>query len=346
MKKILLLFCFAICASLSYGQLKIIQNGYVGINNPNPQQILHIKNLNGSAWLETTAVNGNSKFAFRDPTGTVGTIGFTNPFPHFFVSQQRATSDIIFQIGTSNVLRVKPNGNTAITGDVTASGVLLTSDRRTKSNIKDFDSSIETVMALNPVTYDYNGTAGTVNNRNHIGLVAQELQKVAPTMVSEFEHTNDEFSDAPGKTEKFLQIHDSEIKYLLVNAIQDQQKMIADQADRIAELEEAISGLGTAGSSNNTSVTLENIDLAKLDQNVPNPFSSTTNISYAIPTDANNAEVRVFSQAGQLMKTVKIDHVGNGTLTVDASNLASGTYTYQLIVDGRNIDANTMVVTQ
>jgi len=346
MKKILFFFCFAFCANFSYGQLKIIQNGYVGINNPNPQQILHIKNPNGSAWLETTVTNGNAKFAFRDPTGTVGTFGYSNPFPHLFMQQLRTTSDIIMQIGSSNVMRIKPNGNTAITGDVTANGVLLTSDRRTKSNLKDFDSSIETVMALNPVSYDYNGKAGTVNNRNHIGLVAQELQKVAPDMVSTFEHTEGEFSDNPGKTEEFLQIHDSEIKYLLINAMQDQQKMIENQSNRIAELEEVISSLGTIESSNSTSISLENIDLAKLDQNVPNPFRTTTNISYAIPTDANNAEVRVYSQAGQLMKTVEIQHVGNGTLTVDASNLASGTYTYQLVVDGRNIDSNIMVVTK
>ena len=44
------------------------------------------------------------------------------------------------------------------------------------------------------------------------------------------------------------------------------------------------------------------------------------------------------------MKTVAIQHLGKGTLIVDADDLPSGTYSYTLNVDGRTIKTSKMAV--
>lgn len=68
-----------------------------------------------------------------------------------------------------------------------------------------------------------------------------------------------------------------------------------------------------------------------LDQNYPNPFNPTTTISYAVPEDAH-VVLRVFNVLGQLEKTVvdEMQTAGHKSLTIDANQLPSGVYFYQL----------------
>jgi len=196
-------------------------------------------------------------------------------------------------------------------------------------------------MNINPVWYRYNGTANTPTDREYVGVIAQEYQKIAPYDVSPITHENDD-----GSTNDFLGVNDSAVKYMLVNAIKEQQAMIEAQAEKIAQLEEFVTTIGSTEAVNSTNLTLSSYDLAELDQNVPNPFNGTTTISYIVPTDAQTSQITVYGTNGQLMKTLDIEHVGQGTLTVNAEDLPAGTYSYQLIVDGKLFKTEKMVVTK
>ncbi|MDZ7822299.1 MAG: T9SS type A sorting domain-containing protein [Candidatus Marinimicrobia bacterium] len=68
-----------------------------------------------------------------------------------------------------------------------------------------------------------------------------------------------------------------------------------------------------------------------LEQNYPNPFNPTTNISFNIP-DNYDVSIDVYDLSGKKVATVYNGRMEAGThnVTFDASDLASGTYVYQL----------------
>jgi hypothetical protein len=154
--------------------------------------------------LTTGATFFNSSFATvmrLDATnGRVG-IGVATPSHQLQLSQDDA---------------VKPNG-----GSWGAP-----SDRRLKDNIKDYTDGLAQIMQIRPVTYNYNDKSGYDTNKEHIGLIAQEIQKVAPYMVRKL---NPEKND-------YLMYDGTALNFMLVNAIQEQQQQIQDQQAEIAEL--------------------------------------------------------------------------------------------------------------
>ena len=72
----------------------------------------------------------------------------------------------------------------------------------------------------------------------------------------------------------------------------------------------------------------------KLLQNYPNPFNPTTKISYQIPK-AGYVRIKLFNSLGQKVETLVSKYQSKGTyaLKLDASDLASGIYFYQLKVN-------------
>jgi len=353
-------------------QLKVISNGFVGLNTPTPARRFHVTQGNGANLPSTSGstvaifhksanAGGNSFMSFIGNSG--GTTGFNfgdeADENAGFIAYRHSSNQFEIRTNASGVAHVlDSNGNTGlgtaspgarlhVAGDIIYSGGTLSSDRRLKKNIESYNRGLETILSLNPVSYEYNGKAGISTTSKQIGIIAQELQKVEPELVTTFSHS--EILDEEGTIKnhgEFLGIQDGAIKWLLVNAVKEQQAMIDVQAEKIAQLEESIANIGTAtdNSSNNTNVTLNGYDLAELDQNRPNPFSNSTTIDYIIPTEAQNAEINIFGQSGQLLKTVTLQHVGKGTITLDAEDLPSGTYSYQLVVDGRGVETNNMIL--
>lgn len=359
MKNFLLLFCFALCANISYSQFKVTSDG---VNHA----------LNATLVVGEDAGTANASVnvgEFRTGSGNAGFDMYTQPgnswqvrflarsngqsvFRHAGADDlafrtDLASSSVLLRPGNTTILEASQTG-VNINGTATLNGgTAITSDKRLKNNVVTFDLGLETVMQLNPVEYNYTGEFNTSTERSFVGLVAQELQKVAPGFVSDHNHKIYDEEGVVVDEQTFLKIHDSELKYILVNAIQQQQELIAAQAERIATLENTVlNGTGSNEIKNNTTINLTGYDLAELGQNAPNPFNGSTLVKYVVPTDANSAQIAVFGQSGQLLKTLDIDHVGEGTLNINADNLPSGTYSYQLIVDGRNVKTNKMVIAQ
>ena len=95
--------------------------------------------------------------------------------------------------------------------------------------------------------------------------------------------------------------------------------------------------------STKTNMTLND---ATLEQNMPNPFSKTTTIGYILPPKFATAQIVVTDKNGKILKQVNISGSGKGTVNVDAAMLASGTYSYSLIIDGRVINSKQMLLTK
>ena len=273
-----------------------------------------------------------------------------------------SSKPLIFGTSDSERMRILPNGNIGIgttsptsplqvAGDIKATGFVVVSDKRLKDNIQPLNYGLNEILQLEPVTYTYkNKSQLKDNNSLHFGLLAQEVQKVMPELVeaySTIEYSDDinKYGEDNGgflresvqKEETYFAIKDSHIKFALINAIKDQQSIIDQQETRIAQLEDLVNKLIENEVSQNTeiSVTLESYEQADLAQNEPNPFNGITRINYIIPSDATTSSINIFDMNGRLLKTVDLNHTGKGTLNVNADNLPSGTYSYQLIVDGQ-----------
>jgi hypothetical protein len=68
-----------------------------------------------------------------------------------------------------------------------------------------------------------------------------------------------------------------------------------------------------------------------LDQNYPNPFHGQTQLTIVIP-QSSVVRLDIVNQAGEVVQSVMNQHMdaGSFTVTIDATNLASGTYYYSL----------------
>lgn len=81
-----------------------------------------------------------------------------------------------------------------------------------------------------------------------------------------------------------------------------------------------------------------------LDQNYPNPFNPTTTISYNLP-NSGITSLKIFDVLGKEVATLinEYQNQGNHSVNFDGSQLASGTYFYQLIF-GNNIQTKKLLL--
>ena len=81
-----------------------------------------------------------------------------------------------------------------------------------------------------------------------------------------------------------------------------------------------------------------------LNQNFPNPFNPTTNISYTLP-ESGAVTLEVFNVTGQKVATLvnSVKSAGSHIATFDASNLSSGVYMYRLS-SGNSIQIRKMLL--
>jgi hypothetical protein len=108
------------------------------------------------------------------------------------------------------------------------------SDARLKTVGHRFRAGLPEVLKLNPVYYRYKeeNALGIADHAQHIGLVAQEVEKVIPDAVS---------TDAQG----YLLVSNDPILWAMLNAIKQQQALIQKQADEIKEQQSQIAQLAS-----------------------------------------------------------------------------------------------------
>src|SRR5690348_9226539 len=92
------------------------------------------------------------------------------------------------------------------------------------------------LLKVQPVRFHYNGLGGTVDDgKEFVGVIAQDVEKVLPSMVSSRQaklHPTDD------ETTGIKQVDPRNFTYLLINAVKEQQKVIAKQEARIEALEQ------------------------------------------------------------------------------------------------------------
>jgi|GEM_PF-3297294 len=115
---------------------------------------------------------------------------------------------------------------------------------------------------------------------------------------------------------------------------------VADMQAEIEAIKEQLSGLGVELK------TTESVEGVQLFQNQPNPFHEVTSIRYELPRGVRSAALHIRDAKGNLLDAYRLKGVGHGIVRVEGGQLAAGTYTYSIVVDGNVIDTKRMVLTK
>ncbi len=78
----------------------------------------------------------------------------------------------------------------------------------------------------------------------------------------------------------------------------------------------------------------------------PNPFNEDTKISMYVPKNSNSAQLCIYNNHGQQIKSHVITTTGVQTITINGSDLPPGLYYYTLIIDNTIVDTKKMILLQ
>jgi len=228
----------------------------------------------------------------------------------------------------------------------------VASDRRLKKNIATFSEGLDVLQKVKPVWFEYNGEAGMPTGKKYVGIIAQEMQKIAPYTVGEFT-----YQDTTGKQEKYLDYDANALTYILVNSAKQQQEMIekiqqaAEQKNtQITELQQENAALMQRLQLLEVAVNqlsgepLKATGAAQLYQNAPNPTEGTTLIGYFLPQEATSAQLKVYSMAGLEVQSIDLKERGKGQVSLSVGRLAAGQYIYHLLVDGQSVASKKLLL--
>jgi hypothetical protein len=205
--------------------------GFVGIGNSTPTSTLTLGNTTGSVSGELTL---NPAFTANEG-GQINIRKSVNGSTADWVIDQYGTSAsdarfrIFNSIGESNGITILENGNVGmgvltpsvrlqVSGDIIANSIAGSSDVRFKTHISPIENSLQKVLQLRGVHFDWNTKDfpdRKFSDQKAIGFIAQEVEKVLPEVV-QTEKT----------PEGYKAVQYDKVVALLVEAIKEQQKQI------------------------------------------------------------------------------------------------------------------------
>lgn len=222
------------------------------------------------------------------------------------------------------------NGQVVITGNG--------SDRKLKKDIKPINDALSNITQLKSYSFKYKDHKDlNLPLELRHGFIAQEIEKVYPELVKVITYPiyNDKRELQGTGTYKSV----------------NYTGLISELAAAIKELNQKVKDLKNTKTTLVYSSQFTEEELAKikangyqLEQNVPNPFSGATSITYSLPENAPQASIMIFDLSGKLLKTYKLKERA-GQLLVNQSDLGkAGMYLYSLFAGGQEIMTKRMLV--
>lgn len=219
--------------------MTVLQNGNVGIGTVSPSNLTEI--IGPASAAPVTLVIGNRGGFGPAAMEFVSDYGLSSKWRPGFIRSNDAG-------GFTGKLEFYTNGTGSgnLYGEVkgfeirngiayTSSGTVSSfSDLRLKKNIQPFTHGLDVITKINPVSFDYNDKSPFITERNQIGIIAQELEQVAPYMVDKT-NTN-QFED-------LRSVNNQAYTFLLINAVKEQQAQIEKQQKQIDELQKIVEQL-------------------------------------------------------------------------------------------------------
>nr|WP_262910553.1 tail fiber domain-containing protein [Pontibacter silvestris] len=120
-------------------------------------------------------------------------------------------------------LAFEASGNASFGQDLTVNGNFFTpSDQRLKTNIETLSHALQNINQLRGVQFEYIDQKKYASGPK-VGVIAQELQKVYPGMVSQ-------------GPDGFLKVDYTQLSAVLIEAVKEQQNQLKQQQEEIDQL--------------------------------------------------------------------------------------------------------------
>jgi hypothetical protein len=195
----------------------------VGIGTTTPANLLHI--LGSGDQIQLESFSGGSvgmlftntsipAARFRSDTDGNGDFLEIEGYSQNFDSVGLILRQNMLGVGTmSPIEKLSVNG-----AAVNATGVWgVFSDARIKTVKSEFTDGLDVIKKIKPVKFVYNEKAPFQNHTEQIGIVAQDLEKLAPYMVTEKSY---------GDYKDLREVNNQAWVFLLINAVKQQQVQI------------------------------------------------------------------------------------------------------------------------
>lgn len=236
-------------------------------------------------------------------------------------------------------------------------GIIQSSDSTLKTNIVPLSSTLSKIKTINGVSYDFKNEerdeyepentldrskASIEKTPGHIGLIAQEVEKVYPEVVSTLHDGSKgiKYADLVAVlVEGIKELNDS------LNAISAKYEMLQEQVDGLRV--QLYSSQEVKGKSrhNHAGNSMKSASDAYLYQNTPNPFNRDTEIGYKLYSDAQNASIGIYDLNGREVKLFSLNvNSQSGKIQVIASDFEPGIYIYALMINQCVVDSKRMVI--
>ena len=220
--------------------------------------VTNAANYNSAAFGALTTAGGFSSF----------TAGFSVAAPSFaemeiglYATTYTASSagsyvaaDRLFNIGNgqstssrSDAMTVLKNGNVGIgtnaptdllsvngAANNTTGAWAVFSDRRVKNVTGDFTDGLNVIKQIHTIRYRYNDDAPFHADGEQIGIIAQELEQIAPYMVTQKQY---------GSYKDMREVNNQAYVFLLINGMKEQQHMIETQQGQMQKQQSQIDEL-------------------------------------------------------------------------------------------------------
>jgi hypothetical protein len=238
-------------------RMRIDTSGNVGIGNTgNANWKLLVSNGGlytlGSGANGYFCVRGNNQTLPNSDNGTADTpnlaitVNFSNGSAEvdYFNCNNSGDGHHFYQktgaAAATNIMKISGGGNLTISGATAtkASGTTWSnpSDQRLKDNIRDYTKGTTELMQVRVREWEYNGKGGTTEGLKGLGVVADEVMTVLPNTVETYNAKLNADDEEDTEIKKF---DATEITWLLVKTVQEQQTIINDLKARITALEGA-----------------------------------------------------------------------------------------------------------
>jgi hypothetical protein len=214
-------------------RMNIDVNGNVGINTSTPVSKLHIVHA-GNYAANDFAQHGLAIWSQADGFGMKLQMGADKNNNISYI-QSVLGNVLAYPLvlnptgGNVGIGTIAPTARLSVNGNAnnTTGAWGVFSDARLKTITNDFTDGLNIINQLHPVKFRYNADAPFKTDTEQIGIVAQELEKLAPYMVTKNKY--EKFSD-------LREVNNQAYTFLLINAVKTQQTEIEALKEEIKKI--------------------------------------------------------------------------------------------------------------